>query len=380
MEKCSKLSLEDLNKYRTEDGFIDMDAFFRDNDVEVQREMVGTKEREKDWLQLSDCRVLLKTENENIDDGKHTGAIYAELIVSKLAKQAGLDFARSDIIIYKGKKGILSRDVKKKGESFKTLRDYIGDDDKVVSGYEDKTDIEFVYDNFFEALKQSGISKDNIKSVINDFNKELIFDIFCMSTDNHTENIGFIESLDEDGNKHIALSPLFDRENSLSLDIDFDTMKKISKDILKTSTVANMQESKISVIPEQEQEQEDEDLGLSDFLLGLKKQVNSSMSVDGESQEKLWELNIDYLTEYPNVEDYIENSCMKLDINRAIEDVQKDIGTKLPVEVIDMASNIFEERKQQISYYLGLDLNFEESEQERINPIGKDKSDGPYLI
>ncbi len=378
MEKCSKLSLKDLNKYRTKDGFIDMDAFFRENDVEVQREMVGTKQREKDWLQLSDSRVLLKTENENIDDGKHTGSIYAELIVSKLAKQAGLDFAHSDIIIYKGKKGILSRDVKKKGESFKTLRDYIGDDDKVVPGYDDKTDIEFVYDNFFKALKQSGISNENIKSVITNFNKEIVFDIFCMSTDNHTENIGFIENIDEDGNKHIALAPLFDRENALSLDIDFDTMKKISKDILKTSTVANMQESKISVIPKQEQE--DEELEFSDFLLGLKKQVNSSMSVDSESQEKLWELNIDYLTEYPNVEDYIENSCMKLDINKAIEDVQRDIGVKLPVEVVDMASNIFEERKQQISYYLGLDLTFDEIDQEKINTYDKEKNNDQYLF
>ena len=359
MENIDKITLECLEKYRNESGFIDMDEFLKENPRELKREMVGSKDREKDWIDFDDeTRALLKTENESLLEGEN-GALYADLIISKLAKQAGFESAHQDLIIYKGKKGILSKDVKQKGESFRTLRDYIGDDPLSSRGYEDTTDLEYVHDKLFNALSDSDISTQNIKDIINRFNKLLVFDIFTMSTDNHTENIAFLESIDKSGKKTIRLSPIFDRENSLALDIPFEDMEKISNDYSKLANVVKMQDPKIAIIPNKD----DEEGELSPFFSILKSQVE---------EENMSEITLDYLCDFTNINEFITGTCMNLDITKAIDEVEKDIKAKLPECVKDMAINAFEDRKEQMKVYLGLDLDEIEQEKEKCT---KDKQE-----
>ena len=110
------VTIESLEKYRNENGFIDMDKFFAENDTSVEREVVGNVDRVKDWVTLEDgTKILLKTEPDiQADNEEEYGIVYADLIYNKLASQAGLDTAQTDLIMYKGKKGIYSRDVREK--------------------------------------------------------------------------------------------------------------------------------------------------------------------------------------------------------------------------------------------------------------------------
>ncbi len=349
------VTIESLEKYRNENGFIDMDKFFAENDTSVEREVVGNVDRVKDWITLEDgTKILLKTEPDiQADNEEQYGIVYADLIYNKLASQACLDTAQTDLIMYKGKKGIYSRDVREKNTSLKTLRDYIGDDKSCSAGYEDITDIEFVHDKLFEALKKSDIPSSNVKEVINSLNKLLVFDIFCMATDNHTENIGFLEGVDSEGNKTISLSKIFDRENSLAIDISFSSMEKITQSITKVAEMAKVQDPRIAVIIEEEEQEEKDE---NDFFSMLKSNVCP------EEKESAWEMTLDYLEDYPQIYDFITSKCMNLDITKAIAEVEKDIKAPLPKCVKEMARKTFEERKEQISYYLGLDLDMEEAE------------------
>ncbi len=353
MEKSNFVTIQELEKYRNKNGFINMDDFFKENHMSVEREVVGTVDRVKDWVTFSDgTRILLKTEPEiSIEDGQQYGLVYADLIYNKLANQVGFDTAQTDLIIYNGKKGIYSKDVREKNTSLKSLRDYIGDDKSYSEGFEDITDIEFVHDELFEALKKSGISNGEIREVINSLNKLFTLDIFCMSTDNHTENIGFLEGIDSEGNKTIKLSKIFDRENSLAIDISFSNMEKITQNIAKVADMVRVQDPRIAVIIEDDIPANN---GLDSFLSMLKNQVKSNV------KESTWEMTLDYLEDYPQIHDFIISKCMNLDISKAIKDVEKDIKAPLPKCVKDMASKTFEERKEQISYYLGLDIDIDD--------------------
>lgn len=57
------MKLEDLENYRDENGFIDMDLAINENKLEIGNELRGSQNRDKFWVFLDDTEVLVRSEN-----------------------------------------------------------------------------------------------------------------------------------------------------------------------------------------------------------------------------------------------------------------------------------------------------------------------------
>ena len=100
----SNLSLEDLEQFRDEEGYIDLDKAGLEVAKE-SREVRGNEHRVKNWVDFNGSEVLIKEEAQL--DQRNYG-VYAQLIMVELAKQLGLPAAEYDLMKYKGKFGSIS--------------------------------------------------------------------------------------------------------------------------------------------------------------------------------------------------------------------------------------------------------------------------------
>ena len=351
------IKYDELQKFRKENGYIDLDEIV-DYNEKFQREVRGYEDREKDWIELEDTNVLAKTNSDEYDNSS-----WSEIICTQLATMANLDVAECDIVKYKGKYGIISKNICKENEELITINDLIGTG-PTNEEYPDSTDIYYVFDNLEEKLYEDGVKEEQIDKCMLDLRKQLLFDMYVMETDRHTENISFIMGTDENGERTARLAPMYDTEKALALYDNKEYMEKIYKDILKVSEVTNMQEPKICVIPEKEEVKED-NIALSNFMAFL--QYNVSNVDYGSDSERIWKETLDFLCEDERTLDYVENVLCKLDISKAMQSVEEKIGTKIPEHITNMAKACFYDRKEAIDYELGLDLNINKEEKDVKN-------------
>ena len=94
----SKYSLEDLEQFRDENGFIDLSKAGIQLTAE-SREKKGTAERIKNWVDFNGKKVLIR------GNAVENFSMYAELIIEELAKQAGIPVAHYDIVKILGEDG-----------------------------------------------------------------------------------------------------------------------------------------------------------------------------------------------------------------------------------------------------------------------------------
>ena len=340
------LEYEELKNYRNEEGYIDLDKVLT-KDTNVQREVRGYTERQKDWIELSDTKILVKTNTEGFENDS-----WSEMISTELAKQAGIECAEYDLVGYKNEKGIISKNICKQGEELITVNELVGTG-PTNDEYPDSTDIYYIFDNLEERLREDGVEEEDIDKCMLSLRKQLLFDIYVMETDRHTENISFVLGTDENGKRTAKLSPMYDTEKSLVLYDNPEYMKKIYSDMLKVSEVTNMQEPKICVIPEKEEV--DSSIPLSNFMAFLQSNVAAyDYSTDSE---RIWKETLNFLCEDDRALDYVENVLTKLDIDKAIDKVEERIGAKIPEHVKQMSEACFIDRKEAISYELALDLD-----------------------
>ena len=105
----SKYSIEELDKLRDQNGYIDIsktDISLEGTENDPSREKMGNTDRFKNWVDFLGTKVLLK-EEVKLEDKRNFG-IYSELIMEELAKQMGLEAARTDLIKYNDRYGISS--------------------------------------------------------------------------------------------------------------------------------------------------------------------------------------------------------------------------------------------------------------------------------
>lgn len=114
------MKTENLEQYREDDGYINIDTISELENVERLREDRGSSNREKDWYMLDDNEILLRTNLFSGENVLYTN--YAELIVEELAKQVDLPCAHYDLIKYKGQDGVLSQNVATNNQSLVLLR------------------------------------------------------------------------------------------------------------------------------------------------------------------------------------------------------------------------------------------------------------------
>lgn len=180
-------------------------------------------------------RTLIKGEASIAEDSNY--GLYAELIAEEFAKRRGIPSAHYDLVKFLDENGqecfgVLSESVidPKKGEVLRSLRSLIGDEpDKEEEGLADVTSFDFTLDRLSDVLYEQGYEDDQIESILTEYQKRLLLSIEMLNTDNHTENIAFIEWI-EDGKKKIKLAPNFDSESTFLLDINVETIEKLLKD------------------------------------------------------------------------------------------------------------------------------------------------------
>ena len=305
---CTK---EELEKYRDQEGFIDLDKLNVNFPAE-SRERMGNPNRDKNWIDFNGKKALYK-EAVKLDDEENS-SIYAELIIEELAKQADIKTAHCDLVKLNGKPGILSYSVINEDEELHSLNSFIGET-KDSEEYFDTVDLVDMLKKTVEYLGNEGLSKEETRKIIVDMQKLLAFDTFIMATDRHTENISFVR--DVQGN--ISLAPIYDNENSLMLDMNNSLLDDLAKSPQGIKVSCDFIDPKIAIIPD-----------------------------EGEESKLLWKDTLNELCGNDDVYDFMMDCYDNLDIEVAIENVEERIGAELPDRVKIVATNAFNFRKKEI--------------------------------
>ncbi len=315
--KCN-VSLEELEQYRDEEGFINLDSLNLEF-TEASREKVGREERLKNWVNFAGTQVLLK--GECMVNGKRNGSIYAELIIEELAKQAGFSSAYYDLIKINGQRGVLSKKMYQgRHGDLISLYSLIGDT-KIQEEYPEISDYLEVEEKLYKSLKEEGIEKSKRKQIIQDYRKQNAFFIMICAVDKHTENLSVFSYINpENKQRELELSCVYDSEEALLLDTDLETLQKILKHGLGLQKNVDMLDSKISV---------------------LKGNYTS-----------LWKNTLDTLLEDDDVYDFVAEAYNKINIDKAIEAVEKKIKAPIPTVVRTTAKYVFQFRQKEIEKIL----------------------------
>lgn len=315
--KCN-ISFEELEKYRDKEGFINLDELNLEL-TEESREKIGNENRIKNWVNFAGIEALIKGECRI--NNKRNGGIYAELIVEELAKQVGLPSAYYDLIKIKDEYGVLSKKMLQKDKAdLLTLQSLIGDTE-FCEEYPEISDYMEVEEKLYQNLKEEGITKDNIKGIIKNFRKQIAFFLMICSVDKYPENISLITYINpETKQKEEQLSPIYDSECSLMLDMDLETLEKIQQNGLGMQRNVNMLDPKIAVL-------------------------------DGEYSSP-WKNTLDTLCEDDDTYDFIMDCYDKLYIDKAIESVEKKIKAPLPEVIKSTAKYVFQFRKKEVGKIL----------------------------
>lgn len=348
------MKLEELEKYRNQDGRIDIDKIEEEFDFQKIPEVRGASNKDKDWFKLDDCDILIRTENL-LDEGV-LYTTYAELIFEELAKQVDIPCAHYDLIKYKGKNGVLSKNVAENNENLVSMKDLLEcSERKHDIGDDQNIHIEDAFSSFRTLYRDYGdFSKEDYKKLCNDFANMAIFDIYTMSTDRHAENCGILYN-----GKNARVAPMFDNECSLMLDSRQDKIQRLLKDRLSLISYTELECQKIYLSYDDEDEVTESDSQISKLINDML--ANSQADITENSD---WQNTIYNLSELGDEQlDFIKRCDEKLNITEAIKSVEARIKMKLPEELCEFVEAAFNSRKELIREELMLDEIEEEREE-----------------
>lgn len=217
----SKLSLEDLEKFRDEEGFIDLDKAGIVADLE-SREARGEERRFKHWVNFDGKSTLIKQGSLVTDL-----SVYSQMIMVELAKQLGMPTAEYDLIKFNGEKGALTpRFNDNEKTPFKSIFEMIGDP-PLLDGYDETCDYLKVEQLFEKALEDyEEMTPEEKENLIRERRKQKLFQAFACENDGHTENEGVLLTKTEDGRTVAVIAPMFDTETAFLLDNTREHLEK----------------------------------------------------------------------------------------------------------------------------------------------------------
>lgn len=325
----SNYSLEDLEEFRDENGFIDLSKTGIEFTPE-SREKKGTEERLKNWVNFNGKKVLIRGE------AVKNYSVYAELIIEEIANQLGIETAHYDLVKMKdetGKEiyGVLSESIIDfDKEELITLHDLIGDepeyeDEDIMEAieYEETTRYTFTIDGLRKYLTKTGHSEEQIEQIISDYKKRLIFYLSVLDTDKHPENIAFVKQKTEEN--MTRLSANYDSESSLLLERDLEMIEVYLNDEYELKEEVNVAFPRIGI----------------------------HISEDNSGLDSMWKDTLEILCEDDEIYDYyIEDIKNKVNIDIALENVEKRIKTSLPENVKKLAKKTYQIRNQAIQKLL----------------------------
>lgn len=329
-----KEDFKSVSESRDNDGFINLD------DVKINfdprsKEMIGTILEDKNWIEFSDGKKFLMREEKSLD--KENASVYSELIVEELASQVGIQNAHYDLYKRNGKIGVLSEYLLKADEEMFTLESLVGKDTEFTN-YPDSIDSIRLQENMLEFLKKEGLTETQIRRVLINFQKKMIFDIFCLNVDNHTENVSFITRVKGDETS-IDISPSYDNELCLMLDSDIDMLKQMDDDPYLLDVCYSANTPRIIV---------------------------ASDDIEYEESTDIWRDSLDFYCENNEGMKFAKRCIEELDIEKALFNVEQRIGAAIPKHVKSIATKSFNLRKNDILFELDLDMNIDENSVKKL--------------
>lgn len=189
---------------RDNEGRIILDNFYKqDKYIEGRKDKI--------WLSDGKDLYLFKTGAINYE-------VYAELISSELAKQAGLEAATYDLAIYKGETGVVTKSFLKKGDLIVSGADILKDGEKLAKI--NNIDIPMGY-NALDCIISSlnlRYSFINIEEIVTSLIKLWCFDILISESDRNSTNWGIISN-----REGIKIAPVYDSSTMAFLNNDIST-------------------------------------------------------------------------------------------------------------------------------------------------------------
>ena len=343
----SKLSLEDLESFRDDEGFIDLSraGITLSN---KSREYIGNQDRIKNWINFNGTKAIIK--GESLFEGEKNYGIYAELIVEELAKKMGIPAAHYDLVKIQDENGnvvpgVLSVSMvdRDKDERLESLHAIIGDQPNNPKQQSDTTGFEFSVDQLRTNLLKQGFEEDEIENLILDYKKRTAFFIRTADADKHIENIAFIRGKDENGNSTIRLSPVFDSESALLMDISKTTIDKLM----------------------------DDGIALLQTVGGIYPRICVCKTKNEGGLEEPWADTLETLIEDDELYDYI-NDVMNspIDMDEILDSVENRIKAKLPNQVREITKAAFNFRGDEIEQVMdGTYLELHEKSKKTGNPL-----------
>ncbi len=330
----SQYSIEDLEQFRDEQGFIDLTKAGVEF-TEETREETGNLDRVKNWVNFQGTKALVK--GEAIRDEEKNYGIYAELVVEEVAKAVGQRTAHYDLIKFVGEDGeyhlgVLSVSMmESSNERLVTLHDIIGDEPEEKSDFIDTTSYDFTIEKLEEELQKDGYSEEDITEVITEYRKRLIFLLAVLETDQHTENIAFkIKKVE--GRNAIELSPNYDSESSFLLDSDISTIEKLLEDYE----------------------------GLRESVDRAHPRIGTLKSIEDGGFDSYWKDTLEALCEDDEIYDYYQENIRGIvDIEKIIERVEQRIKAPLPENIKLLVKHSYQIRNEQIEKIMDGEMTVE---------------------
>lgn len=336
----------DLGKYINENGDIDINSIFKDRVIGFDRETEGSQNRDKFWVTLDDTQVMLRTNNLSNENVEYI--TYAELIVEELAKQVNMPCAHYDLVEFNGQKGIITKNIlERQKESIISAQTLLvsydtKNKDKNIG---DPINIEELF-SAFSLFKYDDLSKEEIQEARVMLAKKAVFESFTMATDSHSNDIIFVFYSDGE-TKSAKLFPLIDNEHSLMLQQPLELIDEMLDKPGLLEIYERLQDPLI-VAPNDYKEELIEQEEIYYKMLGEKPPEHCD-----------WQFITEYLCDDDimgeECREFAEKCSEKLDIGKAIECVEEKVHCKLPDKLKEFVTKAFELRKEKVEQFLGIE-------------------------
>jgi len=335
---------ENIEDYR-KDGLINLDEYFSNNPSSfVYPYYIDGYDKMNFWALLGkeDDEKYVYVKPRQLDEENSNYNIYAELIYEELLNQIGIKTANFDLAKYEGKDATISENI----------LDGYNKNQFLINGCElldgksyfsnDEFEIEDLFDAIHDYCKAEYIDENMENKCITDIQKACIADIFTLSTDRKATDFDFIVGSDKNGKEVIELAPLCHNTYPLGSNYTLDEMYDMLDNDDMLSDMAN----------------------LCYYDAGVPQ-------IKRNTAYPYWEDTLYYLIEEnDSLLDFAQKCAKKMDINLAIDNVEKKINNNIPIEYKEFMSEMWNNRLQNICECLDIDyyklLDEKENEMEEI--------------
>ena len=317
---------ENIEDYR-KNGQINLDEYFRNNPSSFTYPYyIDGYDELNFWAQVGkgnkEKYIYIKP-RDNYDENPNYN-IYAELVYEELIKQVGIKSASLDLGKYNGMDATFSDNI----------LDNYDKDIFLINGSE------LVEGKRY--LSETESSLDDLFDAIEDIEKICIADIYTLSTNRRVTDYDFLAGKDKYGNEIFKVAPNCHNTYPLGSNSSLDDMY----DML-----------------------ENEDM--------LADRVNTFYTDSGVPENKrnidypYWEDTLYYIIEEnPNMLNFARNCAKKMDIAKAIYNVEEKIKSRIPIEYKEFMYEVFNNRLQNICECIDIDyyelIDQKEIEREEI--------------